>query len=168
MPFNVLFLCTGNSARSILAEAILTRLGGARFAAYSAGSTPKGAPHPMALALLAGFGHETSGFASKSWDVFAEPGAPKLDLIVTVCDNAAGETCPYWPGGPLTLHWSLPDPAEETLSDTEKSALFSEVYERLTQRISDLVALPVETMDWAILRDALDGIPELATAETRP
>ena len=166
MSFNVLFLCTGNSARSILGEAILAMKGAPRFGAYSAGSTPKGQPHPMALALLAGHGHDIEGFASKSWDVFAEQAAPKMHLIVTVCDNAAGETCPIWPGGPTTVHWSLPDPADETLSDAEKSRVFSEVYERLSRRIDEMIALPVEEMDAPQLISALDGIPELK-AEAR-
>lgn len=161
MTFNVLFLCTGNSARSILGEAIMAQKGGMRFGAYSAGSTPKGKPHPMALAMLAGHGHDTTGFSSKSWDVFAEPGAPTMHLIVTVCDNAAGEVCPIWPGGPTTVHWSLPDPADETVGDTEKSRVFSEVYARLVARIDDLIALPVEDMDAFQLKTALNGIPEL-------
>ena len=160
MPFNVLFLCTGNSARSILGEAIMAAKGAPRFGAFSAGSTPKGQPHPMALDLLAERGHDTGGFASKSWDVFAEPNAPEMHMIVTVCDNAAGETCPIWPGGPTTLHWSLPDPADEALSDAEKSNVFSEVYQRLSARIDDLIALPVEKMTTADLKAALEGIPE--------
>lgn len=167
MPFNVLFLCTGNSARSILGEAILAQKGAPRFGSFSAGSTPKGQPHPMALALLAGMGHPTGDLASKSWDVFAEPGAPDMHLIVTVCDNAAGETCPIWPGGPTTLHWSLPDPADETLSDDEKSRVFSKVYARLSARIDDLIALPVEDMDAAALKAKLNGIPDLP-AKPRP
>lgn len=166
MPFNVLFLCTGNSARSILAEAILSAKGAPRFGAYSAGSAPKGRPHPMALAMLAGHGHDIEGFSSKSWDVFAKADAPQMDVIVTVCDNAAGETCPIWPGGPATLHWSLPDPADESLSNAEKSRVFSEVYERLTARITDMVRLPVEEMTAGELQAALNGIPGLV-AEAR-
>lgn len=166
MAYNVLFLCTGNSARSILGEAILSRKGAPRFAAFSAGSTPKEQPHPMGLAMLAGLGYKTDGFASKSWDVFAEPDAPKMDLIVTVCDNAAGEVCPIWPGGPTSVHWSLPDPAGDTLSEREKSRGFSEVYARLSARIDDLIALPVEEMDAAALKAALNGIPDLQ-AEAR-
>lgn len=166
MTFNVLFLCTGNSARSILGEAIMSQKGGSRFAAFSAGSTPKGQPHPLALAMLAGHGHDTSGFSSKSWDIFAEPGAPDMQLIVTVCDNAAGEVCPFWPGGPTTVHWSLPDPADESLSEAKKSHVFSSVYARLSSRIDDLIALPVEGMDATQLKHALNGIPDLP-AEAR-
>src|SRR6476661_5037251 len=110
-PCNVLFLCTGNSARSILAEAILNREGGERFRAFSAGSFPKGEVHPMALRVLQDFGHATEGYRSKSWDEFTGPGAPEIDFIFTVCDNAAGETCPIWPGKPITAHWGIPDPA---------------------------------------------------------
>ena len=165
MPFNVLFLCTGNSARSILGEAILTAKGAPRFAAFSAGSTPKGQPHPMALDMLAARGHDIGGFASKSWDVFAEPKAPRMHLIVTVCDNAAGETCPVWPGGPTTVHWSLPDPADESLTDAEKSRVFSGVYQRLARRIEDMLALPVEDMSAEALQEALNGIPAFKADE---
>ncbi|NNE79228.1 MAG: arsenate reductase ArsC [Silicimonas sp.] len=159
--FNVLFLCTGNSARSILAEAILKKLGGDRFQSFSAGSHPKDRPHPLGIALLSGLGHDIRDFRSKSWDEFAGPDAPRIDLIVTVCDNAAGEVCPIWPGGPTSVHWSLPDPADETLTNKEQSILFSRVYVRLQSRIEDLIALPVEAMEPPALRTRLNGIPEL-------
>jgi protein-tyrosine-phosphatase len=135
---NVLFLCTGNSARSILAEAILNREGAGRFAAFSAGSHPKGAPHPAALKLLASHGYATNGFRSKSWDEFAAPGAPPLDVVVTVCDNAAGEVCPIWPGKPAKRHWSVPDPA--AVEGEGQAEAFEAAYRDLHTRISGFIA----------------------------
>ncbi|HZP98787.1 MAG TPA: arsenate reductase ArsC [Reyranella sp.] len=136
---NVLFLCTGNSARSILAEAILARRGGGRFTAFSAGSHPKGEVHPLALALLREKGHDVSGFRSKSWDEFATKEAPPMHRIVTVCDNAAGEACPLWPGKPAIAHWGLPDPAAVEGSEAERRAAFARTYEELDERISKMV-----------------------------
>jgi arsenate reductase len=136
---NVLFLCTGNSARSILAEAILNDLGVGRFRAYSAGSHPKGAVHADAVDLLARRGHSTEGLRSKSWDEFARPDAPPIDLVVTVCDNAQSEPCPLWPGRPATVHWGIPDPA--VIADTAlRRAAFEDAYRRLRRRIEALVA----------------------------
>ena len=138
--FNVLFLCTGNSARSILAEAILNREGRGRFAGHSAGSHPAGRVHPLALDLLAARGHPTAGLQSKSWEVFAAEGAPRMDLIVTVCDKAAGEVCPVWPGRPADAHWPFPDPAAAEGSEAERRAVFAETYERIRARVRDFAA----------------------------
>lgn len=146
-PKNVLFLCTGNSARSILAEAILNRAGTGRFRAHSAGSQPKAVPHPMALRLLAELGYETGFARSKSWDEFAAPGAPQMDLVITVCDGAAGEVCPTWPGHPATAHWGVPDPAAVDGSEAEQRTAFGEAYQRLDQRIGLMLSLPVERLD---------------------
>src|SRR5918992_4266598 len=129
--YHVLFLCTGNSARSILAEALLTRFGAGKFVSHSAGSHPKGAVHPLAADLLRGAGYDTSGLRSKSWDEFARPGAPHLDFVFTVCDNAAGETCPVWPGQPMTAHWGVEDPAAVEGSVAEKEAAFAEAFRYL-------------------------------------
>lgn len=138
---DVLFLCTGNSARSILAEAVLARLGPPRFRSHSAGSHPKAAPHPMTLETLSRLGYETRGLRSKSWDEFAVPGSPKLDLIFTVCDNAAGEACPIWPGRPITAHWGVADPASFQGSPAETSAFFERIHDELVAKIEALVRL---------------------------
>jgi arsenate reductase len=143
----VLFLCTGNSARSILAEAILNRAGAGRFRAVSAGSHPKGAPHPLALALLAERGHDTAFARSKSWDEFAGPNAPDIEIVITVCDSAASETCPLWPGHPTTAHWGIPDPAAATGSETARRQAFAHAYDQLRRRIEALVALPAAALD---------------------
>jgi arsenate reductase len=156
--YPVLFLCTGNSARSILAEAILNRLGAGRFAAFSAGSQPKGAVHPAALHLLETLNHPTGGLRSKSWDEFAGPGAPPLDFVFTVCDNAAGEVCPIWPGQPVTAHWGLPDPAAVTGNDAEVAAAFNDAYRILTNRVSLFVALPLAELDRMTLQSRLRAI----------
>jgi protein-tyrosine-phosphatase len=156
--FNVLFICTGNSARSILAEAILNREGRGRFRAYSAGSHPKGAVHDYALDLLRRTNHPTAELRSKSWDEFAAPGAPKLDFAITVCDNAAGEACPVWPGRPMTAHWGLPDPAAVEGSEAAKRAAFSDAYRMLHARISAFVNLPTATLDRLSLQTRLDEI----------
>jgi len=144
-PYNVLFLCTGNSARSILGEALLNRMGDGRFRAYSAGSFPKGDVHPAALALLGDLGFDTSGLRSKSWDEFSAPGAPKLDFIFTVCDNAACETCPVWPGNPITAHWGIEDPA--AVEGPGQREAFERALHYLSNRISLFLALPHDSID---------------------
>ncbi|MGO9932785.1 MAG: arsenate reductase ArsC [Steroidobacteraceae bacterium] len=145
--YNVLFLCTGNSARSILAEAILNRRGKGRFKAFSAGSHPKGTVHPLALALLERKGLPTEGLRSKPWDGFAQPGAPKLDFIFTVCDNAAGEVCPIWPGQPMTAHWGQADPAAVEGTDLDKTNAFREAFRMLERRIDMFTSLPIASLD---------------------
>jgi len=156
--FNVLFLCTGNSARSVLGEAILNRLGQGRFRGFSAGSQPKGAVHPYTLDLLRKFNHPTEGLRSKSWDEFAAPGAPPLDFVFTVCDSAAAETCPIWPGQPMTAHWGVPDPATVEGSEALKRAAFADAYGRLHNRISIFVSLPLGSLDRLALKRRLDAI----------
>ena len=156
--FNVLFLCTGNSARSIIAEAILNKIGRGKFRAYSAGSEPKGKVNPSTIQLLQGLGYDTSGFRSKSWGEFAKPGAPPLDFVFTVCDNAAGETCPLWPGQPMTAHWGVPDPAEATGSEAEVAMAFKDAYRMLHQRIGIFSALPIQSLDKLSLQNKLHAI----------
>lgn len=158
MTRNVLFLCTGNSARSILAEAILNARGGGRFRAFSAGSHPTGRVNPFAIELLGKQGIDTAGFRSKSWDEFARPGAPAIDLIFTVCDNAAGEVCPVWPGKPVTAHWGVDDPAAVEGSDEERRRAFLSTYVRLADRINLLLALPLDTLDSRDLQARLAAI----------
>lgn len=158
--YNVLFLCTGNSARSILAEAILNREGADRFRAFSAGSFPKGAVHPAALALLEELDFPTDGFRSKSWDEFAAPGAPELDFIFTVCDNAAGETCPIWPGHPMTAHWGVEDPA--AVEGDGQAGAFWQAYQALERRIRLFLALPIADIDEMSLRNKLSEIGNTA------
>ncbi|MCG6114140.1 MAG: arsenate reductase ArsC [Mesorhizobium sp.] len=156
--YNVLFLCTGNSARSILAEAILTKLGDGRFRAFSAGSQPKGEVHPYALQLLERL-HVDTGFArSKSWEEFAADGAPEMDFIFTVCDNAAGESCPVWPGHPMTAHWGVPDPAAAEGTEAERHFAFAEAWRMLSARISIFLNLPIGTIDRLALKARLDAI----------
>ena len=157
-PFNVLFLCTGNSARSVMAEAILNRLGKGNFHGYSAGSQPKGQVHPETARLLQSFDYDTSGFRSKSWSEFAKAGAPPLDFVFTVCDNAAGETCPVWPGQPMTAHWGIPDPAEAKGSPAEIALAFKDVYRMLFQRIGVFTALPLRSLDQLSLQTKLREI----------
>ena len=161
--FNVLFLCTGNSARSILAEAILNRAGqdrsaGGRFRGYSAGSHPKGQVHPAALALLSKLGHPIADLRSKSWDEFTAPDAPVMDFVFTVCDNAANEVCPIWPGQPMSAHWGLPDPAAVTGSETEQSLAFADTYRMLRNRISIFTSLPIASLDRLSLQRHLQEI----------
>jgi arsenate reductase (thioredoxin) len=157
-PFNVLFLCTGNSARSILAEAYLNAKGKGRFVAYSAGSHPTGKINPFALELLQRNRIGSSGLRSKSWDEFAAAGAPRLDFVFTVCDNAAGESCPFWPGQPITAHWGVPDPAAVRGTDDVKRRAFLDAFTRLSTRINYLLALPIEKLDRLTLRTKLDDI----------
>jgi len=156
--YHVLFLCTGNSARSILAEAILSRRGGGRFRAHSAGSHAKGHVHPMALEVLGERGYDTSGFRSKSWDEFAKPGAPALDFVFTVCDNAAGEACPVWPGQPMTAHWGVEDPVAFQGPEDQQRWLFRRIYLELDRRIDLFANLPVESLDRMSLQERLDEI----------
>ncbi|WP_072396839.1 arsenate reductase ArsC [Hyphomicrobium sp. CS1GBMeth3] len=157
-PFNVLFLCTGNSARSIIAEAIINRLGNGKFVGYSAGSMPKGSVHPFTLDLLKNLNFDTSRYRSKSWEEFSAPGAPELDFVFTVCDNAANEVCPLWPGQPMTAHWGVPDPAAAVGSDAERRFSFSDTYRMLNQRISIFVNLPIASLDRLTLQNRLDDI----------
>ena len=159
-PYNVLFLCTANSARSILGEAILGRLGAGRFVAYSAGSHPRGIVNPTAIELLKTLGYETSGFRSKSWDEFAEPGAPQLDFVFTVCDDAARETCPVWPGQPMTAHWGIPDPAKVEGPEALRAAAFADAYRMMSNRIAALVNLPLASIDRLALQRRLRAIGE--------
>ena len=156
--YDVLFLCTGNSARSILAEAILNRLGAGRFRAHSAGSFPKGAVHPLALDLLQRQNHPTAVLRSKSWDEFATADAPPLDFVFTVCDQAAGEACPVWPGQPVTAHWGLPDPAAVEGTPAEQRLAFAETYRRLERRIGAFVNLPLASLDRMALQHRLAEI----------
>ena len=166
-PFNVLFLCTGNSARSILAEAILGKLGADRFRAYSAGSQPKGQVNRHTLQLLESLGYDTSNFRSKSWSEFARPGAPVLDFVFTVCDNAAGESCPVWPGQPMTAHWGVPDPAEAKGTPAEIALAFKDAYRMLHQRIGVFTALPIRSLDRLSLQQRLRDIGRMDDAAAK-
>jgi arsenate reductase (thioredoxin) len=157
-PYNVLFLCTGNSARSILAEAILNKLGKGKFNAYSAGSFPKGEINPHTFPLLQMAGFSTSDFRSKSWEEFAKPGAPELDFVFTVCDDAAGEVCPIWPGQPMSAHWGIPDPAAAQGTPAEISLAFDQAHRQLTNRISLFLALPLASIDRMSLHHQLEAI----------
>lgn len=155
---NVLFLCTGNSARSILAEMYLNHAGRGRFRAFSAGSQPKGEVHPLSLATLREAGVPITGASSKSWDVFASPGAPKMELVITVCDNAAGESCPIWPGAPARSHWSFPDPAAAEGSEAERRAAFRRIFGDIRKAIDALIALPIDDLDDAALSRHVNAI----------
>lgn len=166
-PFNVLFLCTGNSARSILAEAILNKVGAGKFMAFSAGSQPKGQVHPEAIALLQSLGFDTAGHRSKSWNEFAPPGAPALDFVFTVCDNAAGEACPFWPGQPMTAHWGIPDPAAADGSPAEIALAFKDAFRMLSQRIGIFAALPIRSLDRLSLQAKLKDIGRMEGASAK-
>jgi arsenate reductase (thioredoxin) len=163
-PHNVLFLCTGNSARSVMSEALLTTMGRGRFVGYSAGSQPTGTVNPFAVELIANTGYDLSKLRSKSWDEFAlsaTPGvsrAPNMDFIITVCGNAAGETCPYWPGHPATAHWGYEDPAAVLGTDANKRAAFQKVFQQITARIQRFMALPLESLDAAAIQRELKAI----------
>jgi arsenate reductase (thioredoxin) len=167
--YNVLFLCTGNSARSVIAEAVLNKLGEGKFRAFSAGSHPKGTVNPNAVRLLEEQGYDASGYRSKSWSEFAKPGAPQFDFIITVCDDAAGEACPVWPGNPVTAHWGISDPAAARGRPEYITEAFHEAYRLLVDRIRTLVALPIGTLDSDQLKaklHAIGGMPG-ATAKAR-
>jgi arsenate reductase len=159
--YNVLVLCTGNSARSILGEVLFNAFGRGRFIAFSAGSKPAGKVNPFALELLQQSGHSIEGLRSKSWDEFAAPGAPDIDFIFTVCDNAAGETCPFWPGKPATAHWGIPDPAHVEGSDEMKRAAFKKAYEQLARRIQLFLSLPIDKLDKLTLKEKLAEIGKI-------
>jgi protein-tyrosine-phosphatase len=157
-PYNVLFLCTHNSARSIIAECVMNRLAAGKFKAYSAGSQPSGKVHPFALELLQRLNYDTSALRSKSWEEFTAPDAPELDFVFTVCDNAANEVCPVWPGQPITAHWGLPDPSCAEGNEAERRFAFADTHRMLTQRISIFMNLPVSSLDRLALKQRLDEI----------
>lgn len=167
-PFQVLFLCTGNSARSILAEALINHWGNGRFVGYSAGSLPTGRVNPVALELLKHMQLPTEGLRSKSWDEFAAPGAPQLDFVFTVCDNAAGEQCPIWPGQPMTAHWGVEDPAAVEGTDTEKWLVFRKVFRELENRIKIFVNLKISSLDRMSLQNRLHEIGQARVATVEP
>lgn len=160
--YNVLFLCTGNSARSIMAEALVTTLGKGRFRGFSAGSHPGGTVNPFAIEQVKNTGYPMENLRSKSWDEFAVPDAPQMDFIITVCDNAAGETCPYWPGHPLTAHWGFEDPAAVTGTDEEKRAAFSRIFRQIMSRMNVFVNLPLHILDKNAIRQEIKAIGETA------
>jgi len=162
---NVLFLCTGNSARSLIAEAVINREGIGKFRGFSAGSQPKGAPHPQTLDILKRENHDVSKLRSKSWDEFAGPDAPQMDFVFTVCDNAANEECPYWPGQPMTAHWGLPDPAAATGTEAEVALAFADTYRMLRNRISIFTSLPLASLDRMSLQTSLDEIGQVQDAQ---
>jgi arsenate reductase len=163
--YQVLFLCTHNSARSVIAECIMNRLGTGKFEAYSAGSQPSGKVHPYALELLERLNYSTTALRSKSWAEFAEPGAPELDFVFTVCDDAANEVCPVWPGQPMTAHWGLPDPSRAEGNEAERRLAFADAHRMLNQRISIFVNLPLRSLDTLSLQRRLDEIGH-TTADT--
>ena len=161
--FNVLFLCTGNSARSILAESLTNHWGRGKFKGFSAGSYPKGEVHPLSLGLLRSVGMPVDGLRSKSWDEFAKPGAPVMDFVFTVCDQAAGEVCPIWPGQPVTAHWGVPDPAAVTGTEVEQVAAFRTTFRQLENRIKLFASLPVEKLDRLAIQQKVLEIGRLRT-----
>jgi protein-tyrosine-phosphatase len=166
-PFNVLFLCTGNSARSIMAEAILNKVGAGQFQAFSAGIQPKGHVHPEAARLLQSLGYDTTRYRSKSWNELAQPGAPALDFVFTVCDNAAGEACPFWPGQPMTAHRGIPDPSADEGSPAEVALAFKDAYRMLSQRIGVFAAIPIRSLDELSLQAKLKEIGRMDGATAR-
>jgi protein-tyrosine-phosphatase len=166
-PLNVLFLCTGNSARSIIAEVVLNRLGRGRFKAYSAGSQPKGQVHPLALHVLRLAHYDASDLRSKSWEEFATPDAPKLDFFFTVCDNAAKEVCPIWPGQPMTAHWGLPDPATAVGTEAERQLAFADAFRMLSNRISIFTSLPLHKLSKLSLQRKLDEIGQTGVVASK-
>ena len=165
--FNVLFLCTGNSARSIIAEAILNKIGAGKFRAHSAGSQPKGRVNPKTHQLLQRLGYDTTEYWSKSWEEFAKPTAPDLDFVFTVCDDAAGEACPVWPGQPMTAHWGIPDPAAATGTDAEVAIAFTDAYRMLQRRIEAFAALPIKALDTLTLKNKLRDIGRMEGATAK-
>lgn len=162
MTLHVLFLCTHNAARSILAEAVLNHIGAGRFKAYSAGSSPRGnqQPHPMALDVLEKAGISTAGLRSKRWDEFGRPDAPRMDLVITVCDNAAGEACPYWPGRPATAHWGYPDPSEAQGDEAHRLEAFRQTLHAIRRRLELLVNLPAASLDRMVLQSTARGLAD--------
>lgn len=164
-PLNVLFLCTGNSARSVIAEAILNREGRGKFRAYSAGSQPKGQVNPYTLDLLRRLNFDVSQMRSKSWSEFAKPDAPRLDFVFTVCDDAANESCPVWPGQPMTAHWGIPDPAAATGKEAEIRLAFADAFRMLNNRISILVNLPLQSLDRLTLQQRITAIGKTKDAD---
>lgn len=165
---NVLFLCTHNSARSVIAEAIMNRLGAGRFKGYSAGSQPRGEVNPFALRLLDRLDYDTSAIRSKSWDEFAVPGAPRMDFVFTVCDNAANETCPVWPGQPISAHWGVADPSETKGTEAETAAAFADTHRMLYQRISIFTNLPLRELDKLSLQRELNRIGKIEEHAVAP
>ncbi|AGK59320.1 protein-tyrosine phosphatase, low molecular weight [Hyphomicrobium denitrificans 1NES1] len=166
-PFNVLFLCTGNSARSIIAEAIINRVGAGKFKGYSAGSMPKGQVHPSTINLLNKLHYDTAALRSKSWEEFSAPDAPKMDFVFTVCDNAANEACPFWPGQPMTAHWGVPDPVAAEGNETQRALAFADTYRMLNNRISIFTSLPLKSLDSLTLQRHLDDIGRTTADATR-
>jgi arsenate reductase (thioredoxin) len=166
-PLNVLFLCTHNSARSIIAEAVMNRLGMGKFKGYSAGSMPSGKVHPLAIVMLRNLNYDTSNLRSKAWDEFAAPGAPALDFVFTVCDNAANEVCPIWPGQPMTAHWGVADPSAVEGTDAERAFAFADTHRMLYQRISIFINLPMASLDKLSLQRGLDDIGKITSDTTR-
>ena len=157
-PYNILVLCTGNSARSIMAEALFNTMGAGRFQAYSAGSHPSGKVNPFAIEQVQALGYPVDKLRSKSWDEFALPGAPQMDFVVTVCDNAAGEVCPLWPGQPVTAHWGFPDPAAVQGTDEEKRAAFTQTFHQIRNRVQLFLSLPLETLDRLAIENRMRAI----------